>query len=314
MSTAFPINPELTAIAIGYRNRDVDLIADRVLPRVPTALRFAYTVYHLADAFTVPSTLVGRRSEPTMVEFGGTLTQAECVDYGLDDLVPNHEIEAYEAMGAALAQSPLARSTQLLAGLVMLDREIRVRDLVFNAASYAAGHTVTLSGTSQWSDFANSNPLDAILQACDIPLVRPNTIVLGQRTWTRMRQHPRLIQAANASAHTGGAITRAQLAELIEVPNVIVGSGWLNTARRGQTPNMVRVWGNHAALLHVSEDAAATNQPTFGFTAQFGSRIAGEMDSPVTGLRGGVRLRVGESVREVISAPGAGYYFANAVA
>ena len=32
-TTAFPVNPNLTAIAIGYRNRDVDLIADLVLPR-----------------------------------------------------------------------------------------------------------------------------------------------------------------------------------------------------------------------------------------------------------------------------------------
>ncbi|MEW5885485.1 MAG: phage capsid protein, partial [Pseudomonadota bacterium] len=162
--------------------------------------------------------------------------------------------------------------------------------------------------------FANSNPLDALLQALDVPLVRPNTIVLGQRTWTRMRQHPRLIQAANASAQTGGAITRAQLADLIEVPNVLVGSGFVNTARRGQPPQIQRVWGNHAALLYISDDAASTGQPVYGFTAQWGSRIAGEMEEQKAGLRGGVRVRVGESVREVISAPGAGYLFANAVA
>jgi len=313
MSTAYPLNPELTAIAIGYRNRDTDLIADRVLPRIPTAKRFSYTLYTMADAYTVPSTLVGRKSEPTMVEFGGTLVTDECVDFGLDDLVPHEEIQAQAAMGAN-ATNPLARSTQLLAGLVMLDRERRVADRVFTTDAYAAGHHVTLSGTSQWSDFVNSNPLDALLLALDIPLVRPNTIVLGQRTWTRMRQHPRLIQAANASAQTGGAITREQLAALIEVPNVLVGSGFLNTARRGQPPNFVRVWGSHCALLYISEDAAQIDQPTFGFTAQFGTRLAGEIDEPRAGLRGGTRVRVGESVREIISAGAAGYFFQNAVA
>ncbi len=33
----FPIDPKLTAIAIAYRNPDIVLIADSVLPRTPTA-------------------------------------------------------------------------------------------------------------------------------------------------------------------------------------------------------------------------------------------------------------------------------------
>ncbi|MFN8996736.1 MAG: phage capsid protein, partial [Pseudomonadota bacterium] len=75
-----------------------------------------------------------------------------------------------------------------------------------------------------------------------------------------------------------------------------------------------RVWGKHAAALFISEDMANADQPTFGFTAEFGQRIAGTMDEPKMGLRGSVRIRVGESVKEVIAANDAGYYFENAVA
>ena len=38
------------------------------------------------------------------------------------------------------------------------------------------------------------------------------------------------------------------------------------------------------------------------------------MDEPKMGLRGSVRVRVGESVKEVIAAAASGYYFENAVA
>lgn len=314
-TTAFPLNPELTAIAIGYKNRDIDLIADQVLPRVPTAKRFSYTRYTAADAFTVPATRVGRKSEPTMVDFGGVAVTDECVDWGLDDIVPNDEQDAWDAMPKpAGAVSPMAKSVSLLTGLIQLDREIRVANTVFAGATYPAGNQVTLSGTSQWSDFTNSNPLNALLVALDVPIIRPNTVVLGQAAWTVMRQHPRLIQAANASAQTGGAITRQQLADLLEVRNVLIGAGFVNTARRGQTPVMSRVWGKHCALLYVSEDMAAADQPQFGFTAQFGTRIAGVIPSPNTGLRGGERIRSGESVKEVISANDAAYFFQNAVA
>ena len=77
---------------------------------------------------------------------------------------------------------------------------------------------------------------------------------------------------------------------------------------------MARVWGRHAAALFVSPDLADADQPTFGFTAEFGTRIAGTMDEPKMGLRGSVRIRVGESVKEVLAANDAGYYFENAVA
>ncbi len=314
-TTAFPVNPELTAVAIGYKNRDIDLIADGVLPRISTPLKFAYTKYNQTDGYTVPSTRVGRKSQPTMVDFGGVLVNDECVDWGLDDLLPNTEVEAWQAMSKpASAVSPEAKSASLLAGLVMLDREIRVAATVFNSATYLGTNQATLSGTSQWSDFTNSNPLDALLAALDVPLFRPNAIVLGQAVWTKLRQHPRVIQAANASAQTGGAITREQLAALLEVRDVFVGAGFVNTAKKGQTAAMSRVWGKHCALLYVGTDLANADQPCFGFTAQFGTRIAGSIPAPREGLRGGQIIRVGESVKEVISAPDAAYFFQNAVA
>jgi hypothetical protein len=122
MSTlAFQPNPELSAISIGYKNPDVVLIADQVMPRIPKgAAIFNYTKYSVADAYTVPSTKVGRKSDPTMVDFGGTLIQSACEDYGLDDLVPNAEIEAWEASVTKTpgVVSPLAKSTSLLTHLV----------------------------------------------------------------------------------------------------------------------------------------------------------------------------------------------------
>lgn len=316
-TTAFPVNAELTAISIGYRNRDVDLIADDVLPRVNTPKRFKWTLYAAADAYTVPETRVSRRAEPNVVEFGGTEQNDETVDHGLDDIVPNDEIEAHNSMPKPAVGgpvSPLAKSTSLVTGLIQLDREVRVAGTVFNAATYPAANKVTLAGASQWSDFVNSNPVDAILAALDVPLFRPNRLVFGQAVWTKVRQHPKIVSAVLGNDVSSGAVTREQFAAFFEVQRVLVGAGFVNTARRGQAPVMNRVWGKHAAALYVSQDAAQADQPTFGFTAQWGTRIAGEMDEPKMGLRGSKRVRVGESVKEVVSANSAAYFFENAIA
>lgn len=316
-TTAFPVNSELTAIAIGFQNPDAALIADRVLPRVPTPKKFSYTVYSAALGYTVPETKVGRKSEPNMVDFGGSLVAGEVVDYGLDDLVPNDEVAAWESMPKPATGgpvNPLALSTMMLTGLVQLDREIRVAGTVFNAANYAAANQATLAGTSQWSDYANSNPLQAITNALDTPLVRPNKMVIGRLAWTVLRGHPKIVQAIGRSAQTAGNASLQQVADLLELQEILVGAAFYNTAKKGQPPVYARAWGKHASLLHIDSLAAQLQQPTYGWTAQWGTRIAGDLPEPKSGLRGGVRVRSGESVQEVIVSTDAGYFFQNAVA
>lgn len=316
-TTAFPVNPELTAIAIAYQNPESTLIADKVLPRVPTAKKFKYTKYSAEQGYTVPDTKVGRKSEPNMVDFGGTDVTDECQDYGLDDLVPNDEVVAYEAMPKPASGGPIspqALSTMMLTGLVQLDREIRVAGTVFNAANYSGANQATLSGTSQWSDRVNSDPLNAITTAMDIPLVRPNKMTIGQLAWTQLRMHPKIVQAIGKSAQGSGYASLQAVADLLELQEIIVGRSFYNTAKKGQAAVYARAWGKHCALLHIDSLAAQLGQPTFGWTAQFGTKIAGVLPEPKAGLRGGERVRSGESVKEVVVSTDAGYFFQNCVA
>jgi hypothetical protein len=75
------------------------------------------------------------------------------------------------------------------------------------------------------------------------------------------------------------------------------------------------VWGKHLAVIYLDRNAdAAGNRASFCWTAEWGSRIAGAMPDTKIGLRGGQRVRVGESVAEVISANDLGYFMQNVVA
>lgn len=316
-TTAFPINPTLTAIAMVYSNPAIALIADDVLPRTPVAKKFAWSNYDLAQGYTVPQTLVGRKSLPSEVDFTGSLVFDEVLDYGLDDVVPNDEIEAFAAMikpPSGGPVDPLQISAMLVTKLIQLDREVRVAGRVFNAANYPGANQATLSGAGQWSDFVNSNPLDAMLAALDVPVYRPNVAVFGQATFTKLRQHPRIVQAVFGTAQTGGVVTRDQLAQVLEVQRVVVGAGFVNVARKGQPVNNQRVWGKNAAFLYIDREAALAQQPCWGFTAQWGGKVATQIPEPKMGVRGSERVRVAESMKEIVSAPGLGYYFQNAVA
>lgn len=308
MKAPFPIQPDLTAVAIAYRNGR--MIADDVLPRVTVGKQeFKYTKSELAEGFTQHDDTVGRKSKPNQVSWSGTEVTASTDDHALDDPVPQADID-----NAPAGQDPRLKSVEFTTNLIVLNREVRTANLVFDPNQYATPNKTTLSGTSQWSDFANSDPVSAILNALDSMVMRGNILTLGRAVATKLFTHPKICKAVFGNNTDAGIVSREQIAQLFELDAVFVGEGWVNTAKRGQTPNMQRVWGKHASLLYRDTLADASRGTTFGFTAQFGTRIAGSIEDKDIGMRGGQRVRAGESVKEVITAPDLGYLFQSAVA
>jgi hypothetical protein len=302
----FPTNARLTAIALAYRNPDVALIADLVLPRTPVAYEFKWLSYDLAQGFTVPDTRVGRKSAPNEVDFQASEIMDKCQDWGLDDVIPNEDIEA-DNQGV----DPLGTSTGFLTNLVNLGREQRVAAAVFNAANHT--NNTTLSGTSQWSD-PTSDPVAAISDALDTPIMRPNIAVFGQSTWTKLRRNVKIVQAIKGTAQGAGQVSRQEFADFFELQEIQVGAGFANTAKKGQAAAMSRVWGKHAAFIYRDRTAGPQAGVTYGFTGAFGGKIAGTIDEPKIGLTGSVRARVGERLKEIVCAKDLSYFFQNAVA
>ena len=308
MNFPFTINPILSAVALAYTNNA--LIADRVLPRVPVSKpQFLYLKYGVGDGFTIPNTMVGRTSRPNQVEYSVQQVAGTVNDHALDIPVPQADIEA----AAGTQYDPKSRATQLCADLIALDREKRVADAVFNAANFASANKATLSGTGQWSDPA-SDPLRAVMVARDGMIMRPTKLVIGQDVATQLQLNPNVVSAVLRNPGTKGVAPLDAIANMLGLDEIVVGMGWVNTAKPGQTPTLARLWGKFAALLCLSPLANNEFGTTFGYTAQWGSRIAGEIQEPNMGMRGGVNVRVGESVGEIITAADLGFLWSAAVA
>lgn len=309
----FPLNPDLTAIALSYRNEA--LIADMVMPRIGVSTdSFKYYRMDKDGAFTVPDTKIGRKGEANIVEFGGTEVTDSTADYGLKDVVPLPDIR--NAQGTPF--DPLGQATANLARLVALDREIRVANMAFNAANFASANKATLSGTSQWSDYTNSNPLDAMLQAFDSMLMRPNKLVLGQAVWTKLRQHPRIVEAVKgtgAGLNAQGLVSRQQVADLLELQEVIVGQGWVNGAKKGQTAAYARCWGKFALAMYTEPVTSTQGATTFAFTAESGGGLrARDWFDEKIGVDGAQVVQLADTVKEVMPANDLGYLWSAAVA
>lgn len=298
----FPVDTRLTGISLAYQNRA--LIADAVLPRVPVGNQsFKWLNWNKAERFTVPNTLVGRKGRPNEVEFSATETPGMTFDYGLDDVVPNDDIAS-----APEGWDPMGQAVEGLTDLVALDREVRVGALVMAGATYPAANKTTLSGTDQWSDYTNSNPVKTVLEYLATPLMRPNIAVMSQKVWNALRAHPKIVSAVLGNSGVSGIVSRQQVANLFELEEILVGEAFVNTAKPGQTATFGRCWDDNCAFLLRNRLAnTRSSQMTFGYTAQWQGRVAGQIAEPETGLRGAVRVRVGESVNEIVCASDVGF-------
>jgi hypothetical protein len=311
MPTApYPIDPALVAITIAYRN--TRYIADSVLPRVPVGKQeFKYWEYPIEETFQLPDTKVGRRGSPNEIDLTATEKTDKTEDHGLDDPIPQADID-----NAPPNHNPVDRAVVQLTDYILLAREKRTADLVFAAAGYPTGQKVQLAGNDQWSVFAHadSDPIEDIVTGLDTCLIRPNVMVIGQTAWSKLSRHPKLVKAIHGNEGDTGIARRAAVAELFELEEILVGESRLNTAKKGQPATLGRVWGKHCALLFRDKNADTRSGITFGYTAEWGGRIAGQERDSKIGLRGGVRVRVGEGVREKIVAGQCGYFIEDAVA
>lgn len=310
MNHPFVIVPSLAAVAIAYAQGN--LIADRVLPRVPVYTEnFNYLKFGLADAFQAPDTRVGRKSAPNQIDWGSDLVPAMVEDNALDAPVPNADVLAYQnakmLSGGHVAQAdPRARATKLVMQAVQNRREKRAADLVFNPASYGPNNKETMV-SNFWDDYANSDPLVQIDEYFDSMVMRPNVGVMGRRVFSKLSRHPKVCKAVFGNNTDAGRVSVKALAEELGLEELLIGDAWLNTAAPGQAANLQRVWGNAAAFLVRNKEADTQAGVTFGYTAEYGDKVAGEIQDPDVGMRGGVRIRAGEAVKELVTAGDLGF-------
>ncbi|MDX1976468.1 MAG: hypothetical protein SFT94_02235 [Pseudanabaenaceae cyanobacterium bins.68] len=312
MTRPYVLDTKRLPIAIGYKNEGY--IADLVMPYFPVdAEQFDWNLYSPEQYYEIRDTRISRTGVADMIEFASTVQTSRVFDEALDGMVPVTDRE-YAPAGI----DPASRLVEGLTELLVLRREQRVAQTVFNAANYEAANVLTLSGGDQFNA-STSDPLKVMMESLDIPLVRPNTIVFGQQTWTTVRRNPIIVEAirgaVSGNAASQGVINTGDLANLLGVQNVYVGMARGNANNPGQAPSLPRLWGKSIALLHLSALGAGQSvMPTWGWTARYSTRFVRTWFEEEKGIKGSDVYRVGEQVREIVSAPGAGFYIQNAIA
>jgi hypothetical protein len=236
----------LTNYSIVYRNQD--FVGGRLFPDFPVSKQNdRYPIFGF-ERFKAYNTERAPGSEANeMPAWRMSNDEYYCDGKAQKQLIPD-ELRAKWELGTG----PEVYTTETLADIIDKQREILIFNLIMNSGSIP---TSTLSGTSQWNDFANSDPVAAITAQRSTILLgctkEPNTLLLGYQMWLQLIQHPVILDRFKSTAMPLGYPADQQLAGLFNVDQIIVAKSLYDTTQQGVAHNLNYIWGKNAILAYV---------------------------------------------------------------
>lgn len=250
-------DPILSNISVAYQNEEY--VAEKILPVVKVARSSGkYFSYDTAKFRRVIS-LRGMGAETKEVEYGLSQSTAFLVkEHTLKEIVPDELVEQ-----AVKPLDPMMDASENVTERLLVEKKYDLA--VYMQSTTNLTNNTTLSGTDQWSDYANSDPIGDVKdgKAAIHALIfkEPNTLVLGKQVYDKLVDHPNIIDRIKYSAL--GVATPDLLARIFDVKSVIIAGAGYESATEGQDSSMAYIWGKYAWLLYIAS-RMSTRVMTFG--------------------------------------------------
>ncbi len=261
------IERNLTNYSQKYNN--AAFVNERLFPQVTVNFEAdKYIVYDLSN-FNLYETIRANGSEAAQIDWNFSEESYFAEEHSLRDIVTDRD--------RANADKPLTLdidTLELVTDGVMLKKEYNAAQLARNAANYVNGNTSALSGTSQWSDYSSSNPLDDIktLQLAVFTASRKytNTLVLPYQVAVTLAYHPSILDLVK---YTNGALLQqltgdagdGLLPKKLFGMDVVVAGAAYNINNPGQQAQLGDIWGTDVIAAYV-EPAVKLKSLSYGKT------------------------------------------------
>ena len=299
------VDPALSNVSIKYTN-DI-FIADSLLPMLKVSKQTGkYYIYDKSN-LRIDQTARAAGSGANEIDFGVAPTGVFATnDHALKGFVSD---EVQDQADSAL--NPLVDEVETITEKLMLDREQNAANLLFSTSNIT--NNTTLSGTSQWSDYDNSDPIGDVrtarISVHQNTFKIPNALVLGKQVYDQLIEHPQIIDRIKYSQL--GIATPELLARIFQVDKVIVGYAGSNAAKEGQTDSLGYIWGKYALIAYIAPQVRL-RMVTLGLTFTYSVRTAKRWRDED---REGTYVRIGnDNYSQVLIAAACGYLIAGAVA
>jgi hypothetical protein len=262
------VDPALTGISVDYGSGG--FIGDRIF-RTSTSDKYTgrYFVYSQGQAHGDDTTWLQGTDRP-VIGF-----DIETETYTINEHAPTDYITDRDRSDADPPLQLETDTTNNLTKQLLVEYELAVVTKATTAANFNASSQSQLSGTSQWSDLDNSDPIDDILTGIQVVALQTGVspadmgIAMDHTTWTYLCQHPTILDFFKRQGVSLG--TASGLSGLFDVQEVLVGGAVYNSAVKGQTVTQAFIWESVAecCLIYAIPPGGSPGLKTMQFGVSF---------------------------------------------
>lgn len=287
-------------------------ISEAIFPTVDSMQKTGKLAKYGTDHLRVEQTVIGGGGKYARIATQVRSNTSYSIEgHGLEGLVTEDDYSNVEKPYDAEADESLGITTTIMVG-----KEKGLADTL--ADTSVLTQNTTLSGTSQWSDYGNSDPVDdfltgrqAVKDGCGFP---PDLAIMSWEVAEQLRYHPGLLDALGFKDNRPGGLNDQELASVLKVKRVLIGIASYESANKGQTSSLAAIWGKH--LIFAKMPAKAMKyQTSLGYCFKLKGRKARRVFKwSVNNPPNSKAILVDDHYDYAITNVGAGYLIKDAVA
>ncbi len=264
-------NVPLTNVSLAYMQDPEDFVAGKVFPVVPVQKQSdKYPIYDFGD---FNRDTMEKRADAAETQGSGYRLSSDTYDCDVWGL--HKDIGAQVRANADSVFNMDRDATAYLAQQALISREINWAANFFAASKWTTDVTGVASGPTgaqvlQWNDAA-STPIEDIRgykRTSQLLTARkPNKLVLGPQVWDALQDHPDIIDRikGDAGPSSPAKVTKAVIAALLELDEILVMDSIKNTANEGADAVGAFI-GGKGALLAYAAARPSLLEPSGGYT------------------------------------------------
>tara|TARA_Y100001963_G_scaffold63516_2_gene88496 strand:- start:2346 stop:3275 length:930 start_codon:yes stop_codon:yes gene_type:complete len=238
---------------------------EKILPEIRVAQKSGKLAKYGTNHLRVETNYTGGRGEYRRVEAVIREQSTYTVEgHGLEGLVTADDIANLDRPYDAMRDEVIGLTSQLL-----IEKEKTLGDALGDTGTLT--QNTTLSGTAQWNDYSNSDPIgDAatarttIVDGCGRA---PNAIIMSWQVWNQIRFSSKILDALGFKYNKVGGLNQDELAVAFGVDKIIISSAMYESANEGQTSSLSPCFGKNVIFAHIP-DRAAPYQVSLGYRIQ----------------------------------------------
>jgi len=173
------------------------------------------------------------------------------IEHGLEAPVDDFEKNAYRSYFEQEAFTTMRINNQLMTAC-----EQRIAGIAFDTVTFAPGQNRGVVLSNAWDDYTSATPIDDVLTGMmaiyDNSGIWPDSMVMNKKTWLHLIRTDQIRERIHAQGSgdpdRAGRITKSQVAEILQIGNIIVAGG----TKDGANPNAAfapeQIWGPHCLL------------------------------------------------------------------